>query len=119
METFNARDLASRVAGLVQGQFKGDLVAAARYLDADPEELRGIVEEQTSHPSLELLAAIVKRFGVDACWLITGEYDWRTHARALEDDDGDERTRPRELLLHLVERGKPGAGRELRRRSAG
>lgn len=59
MMAFSARDLASRVAGLLQGQFRGDLVAAARDLDSTPEELRRIVEEETEYPQLDLLAAAI------------------------------------------------------------
>ena len=104
MTGFNGRDLASRVAGLLQSKFRGDLVAAARELDVDPDELRHIVEDQTEQPHLDVLAKLVEHFGVDVCWLLTGEYDWQTHMRLLEDedergaDDGH-----RQLLLRLTD----------------
>jgi hypothetical protein len=36
--------------GLIQGQLKGDLRAAAAHLGADAEELRRVVEDHTEHP---------------------------------------------------------------------
>lgn len=103
MTGLNGRDLASRVAGLLQAQFKGDLVAAARQLDVDPDALRDIVESQTDTPDLNVLAKLVKRFGVDVCWLMTGEYDWRSHMRLLEDEDDSIEPR-NQLMLRLAER---------------
>jgi transcriptional regulator with XRE-family HTH domain len=118
MTGFNGRDLASRVAGLIQGQFKGDIVAASRELDVDPQELRRILEDKTNRPDLDLLAKLVKRFGVDLCWLITGEYDWRTHMRLLEDEDEKDERRGRQLLSRLA--AEPTIeGRETLRRLIG
>ena len=118
MTGFNGRDLASRVAGLLQGQFRGDLVAAAQALDVDPEELRRIVEDEADQPHLDVLAKLVNRLGVDVCWLITGEYDWRTHMRLLEEEDEHDESRGRQLLMRLAdERTMPG--RESLRRLIG
>jgi hypothetical protein len=125
MTGFNGRDLASRVAGLLQGKFKGDLVAAARELDVDPDQLREIVDDQTEQPHLEVLSRLVAYFGVDVCWLLTGEYDWQAHMRLLADDDErDVRDGQRDLLQRLAEEhlprrretagGRPGAGRHAR-----
>src|SRR5688500_15552866 len=105
MAAFDARGLAARVAGLIHGQFGGDLHAAARALDVDPDEIYRIVEDHTAYPNIDLLARIVKRFGVDASWLITGEYDWRTHVAVLDDDAPNEE---RQLLLRLVGREETG-----------
>ena len=118
MTGFNGRDLASRVAGLIQGQFKGDIVAASRDLDVDPQELRRILEDKTNRPDLDVLAKLVKRFGVDVCWLVTGEYDWRTHMRLLQDEDERDESRSRQLLLRLAAESA-FAGPEARRRLIG
>jgi hypothetical protein len=104
MRGFNGRDLASRVAGLLHGQFRGDIVTAACDLNVDPDELRRIVEAKTSTPDLEVLAKLVKRFGVDVCWLMTGEYDWRSHMSLLEDEEDHPRDSGKQLLLRLSER---------------
>jgi hypothetical protein len=115
MTGFNGRDLASRVAGLLHGQFRGDLVAAARDLDVDPDELRRIVESRTDTPDLNVLAKLVNRFGVDVCWLMTGEYDWRAHMRLLEDEGDQSKDREKQLLLRLTERRENAAAGHIRR----
>ena len=103
MTGFNGRDLASRVAGLLQGKFKGDLVAAAREIDVDPDQLRDIVDDQTEQPHLDVLSKLVAYFGVDVCWLLTGEYDWQAHMRLLADEDQrDPRDGRRQLLQGLA-----------------
>jgi hypothetical protein len=116
MTGFNGRDLASRVAGLLHGRFKGDLVAAACELDVDPDGLRSIVEEQTNHPDLDILAKLVQHFGIDVCWLMTGEYDWQGHMHLLEDEDDTTRNPSKQLLLRLAERRHGDAAAEARRR---
>lgn len=101
MQRFNADALASRVAGLMQARFHGDLAAAARALEVPPDDLRKIVETESNQPSLDVLAAIVKHFGIDACWLLTGDYNWRAHMSALHDDEsGTDATRG--TLLRLI-----------------
>ena len=104
MTGFSGRDLALRVAGLLQGPYKGDLVVAARDLDVEPSELRRIVDAQTEKPDLAVLARLVERLGVDVCWLMTGEYDWRSHMRLLEDEDEHIKDSGRQLLIRLTER---------------
>src|SRR5688572_27155848 len=104
MSGFDPTALAARVAGLMHGQFGGDVRAAAHALDVDPDELYRIVEDHTHYPNIDLLARLVTRFGVDASWLITGEYDWRAHAAALENDAPPDR----QLLLRLVGREETG-----------
>jgi hypothetical protein len=115
MSDLDAKALAARVAGLIHGQFAGSLARAAESLDVDPDDLRRIVEDETDAPSLDVLARIVRRFGVDACWLITGEYDWNTHMRLLEDDD--EQPEDRQLLLRLIGRRRERGGNTSSRRA--
>jgi hypothetical protein len=95
--------LAARVQELIHGRFGDDLRAAAQALKVDEKKLRDIAEHGTDHPSLDALAAIVRRFGVDACWLLTGEYDWQSHRLQLmqeEEDEGDQG--PKNALLRFV-----------------
>ena len=112
--------LAARVQELIHGRFGDDLRAAAQALKVDEKKLRDIAEHATDHPSLDALAAIVRRFGVDACWLLTGEYDWQSHRLQLmqeEEDEGDQG--PKNALLRvvrpapqLIELSRTGAVRE-------
>lgn len=102
MPHIDAPALAARVQGLIHGRFGGNLSAAARTLDIDETELRAIVEHATDHPSLDALAAIVCRFGIDACWLLTGDYDWTAHCRQLEEEEERGSDAPRNAVLRLV-----------------
>ena len=98
MSEIDPAGLAARVQGLIHGSYKGDLAAAAERLRVEEEDLRALVEG-TDQPHLGVLAALIREFGIDACWLLTGEYDYGLHRRALEveEDGGDS-----EQVLHLV-----------------
>lgn len=102
MADFDPKELASRVQGLLQARFKGDLLSAAGALEVEAEELRRIVEDEAENPRLDVLSALVRFFGVDPCWLVTGEYDWRAHLRTLEAEDEDPSTDSKPLLLRLT-----------------
>jgi hypothetical protein len=65
--------LARRVRDTIAEHGLNDLVDAARELDVPEPELRAIVVEETTHPSLVVLASLIRRFDADACWLVTGE----------------------------------------------
>ena len=69
MAEFNAKDLAHRVQGLLQARFRGDITEASRELGVEAEDLRQVVEDETEYPRLDVLSALVRHFGVDACWL--------------------------------------------------
>lgn len=91
--------LAARVQGLLHARFKGDVAAAAQQLEVDEQELRAVVEG-TDQPHLGVLSALIREYGIDPCWLLTGEYDYDLHRRALLDiEEGDGST---EDVLDLV-----------------
>ena len=115
MAQIDGQALAARVQGLIHGRFGGDLPTAAHALELDERDLRAIVEDATNHPSLEALAAIVQRFGIDACWLLTGEYDWVSHSRQLEEEDTGGSDGPRATILRLVGPGDKGVDHAAKR----
>src|SRR5688500_15493622 len=115
MTGFNGRDLGSRVAGLLQARFQGDLVAAACDLAVDPNELRRIVEGNTDTPDLNVLAKLVRHFGIDVCWLMTGEYDWRSHMSLLDAEDERADDANHQLILRLAERRDRSGPSDVRR----
>jgi hypothetical protein len=102
MPEIDAPALAARVQGLIHARFGGDVSAAARELGVAEKDVRDIVERATDHPSLDALAAIVRRFGIDACWLLTGEYDWASHRRQLTEEEEHDDDAPRKAILRLV-----------------
>ena len=106
MSDLDPTGLAARVQGLIHGGYKGDLTAAAERLRVEKEDLRTLVEG-TDQPHLDVLAALIREFGIDACWLLTGQYDYDIHRRALEleEDGGD----TEQLLRLVMERREPSA----------
>ena len=79
-----AAQLAERVRGLLGSTDATSLRAAATRLGVHEDALGEIVRDETRQPSPQVLAAIVEALGVDATWLLTGEYDPATH-RAVEE----------------------------------
>ena len=79
--------IAARIRGLIGGQDRGLLAAAAQRLLVTEVALRISVDELEPHPALDVLAALVRVYGVDPTWLLTGEYDAATHRAALDDEN--------------------------------
>lgn len=104
--TLLSRTKASQLAGRVRsllGPLEGaDLVAAATELGVTAGDLREIVVHQTPYPSTAVLASIVAAKGVDAGWLLTGEYSPATH-RAAEEDGSSPASRVTRLLRDAEE----------------
>jgi hypothetical protein len=101
-----ARAIASRVRTLLAGLDADGLDAAARRLGVGEVPLRMTVDEAEPHPTLEVLAAVTRHFGVDPTWLLTGTYDPATHHAAM---DGGRPEESLALLATLVRRPAGGA----------
>ena len=74
-----AARLASRVRSLLGVTDRLALRRAAGQLGVAEGDLREIVTYETVYPAVSALAAIVALYGVDAGWLLTGEYTPSTH----------------------------------------
>ena len=81
-----ASEVASRIRELIAGQRREETTALARRLRVDEESLRCTINGAWPRPSLAVILAIVREFGVDPCWLLTGDYDLSTHRRVIELD---------------------------------
>lgn len=84
MDALQRQQIAARIRGLLTGQDGGDLGAAAVRLRVDATSLHMSVDEQAPYPTLDVIAAVVRVYGVDPRWVVTGEYDSVTHRRSLE-----------------------------------
>lgn len=62
------------------------VASAAARLRVQESDLGAILAGRPSAPMLQVLAAIVREFGVDPSWVVTGVYDGHTHRRALLDE---------------------------------
>jgi hypothetical protein len=96
--TLDSREIAVRVRALIGG---GDVEHAAERLSVSERTLRISVDELAPRPTLEVLAAIIREYGVDPSWLLFGVYDSATHRAAMEYDGG---MRPSDLLKFATSR---------------
>lgn len=78
------RCIAARIRGLIAGQEAGVIEATARRLGVGELALRMSIDELAPVPAFEVITAIVREYGVDPTWLVTGEYDAQTHRIALD-----------------------------------
>ena len=62
-----------------------DVSRVALELDVDEVPLRMSIDPDTPYPTVDVLAAVVERHGIDPTYLLTGVYDIDTHRRALGD----------------------------------
>ena len=78
--------IAARLRRLFAGHDGGDPGLTAARLGVDEVALRTSVDELAPHPTIEVLIAVVRHYGVDPQWLVTGEYSAAVHHRALGAD---------------------------------
>ena len=70
-----AHQIAERIRTLIARQDDGDVTAAARRLDrpiADMYFPERVIASADQPAAVEFLAAVVRSYEADACWLITG-----------------------------------------------
>ena len=53
--------------------------AMAQSLGVRESTLRASIDEESPRPWVEVVLAVVRRFGVDPTWILTGVYDSATH----------------------------------------
>ena len=79
-----AADLAARVRSLIGGDGPSQVHEAALELGVSERDLVEIVKYETRYPASSVLAALVAYHGVDAGWLLTGEYSPSLHRATAE-----------------------------------
>ena len=75
--------IAGRLRGLLEGE---NLAAAASRLAVSELSLRMSVDEISPHPTIEVIAAVVRHYGVDPAYVLTGVYDPASHRRVMDAD---------------------------------
>jgi transcriptional regulator with XRE-family HTH domain len=78
--------IAARIRGLIGGQDQGIIERIARRLGVSAMSLRLSVDDDEPTPTIDVLNAMVRVYGVDPTWLITGEYDAASHRVAVESE---------------------------------
>ena len=103
---FDNDAVAARIRGLIAGQHGGDPTAVAERLRVSEIALRISIDPQSPHPTLGVLLAVVREYGVDPAWLLTGEYDAATHRQVIDAD----RQRVADVMSVLAKRVTPPNG---------
>jgi len=90
--TIDRYGIATRLRDLI---FAADREATpgviAEALGVRESMLRDSIDSSRPHPWIEVLLAVIRKFGVDPTWILTGNYDHATHREALEDEPSIER----------------------------
>ena len=87
MPTIDRIGIAERLRGLFAGQDDDDLSRTAARLGVEELSLRMSIDDVSPHPTVDVLAAVTEKYGVDPTWLLTGRYNAGTHRVAMETDD--------------------------------
>jgi transcriptional regulator with XRE-family HTH domain len=98
----DAKGLALRIRTLIGGEGGGDCASVARRLGVSEASLAAAIALDAPRPSLAVLTAIVRSYGVDPAWLFTGQYDLAIHRKAMDDDS----LRVDEILRQLLKQGR-------------
>lgn len=80
--------IAERIRGLIGGQ-DANLSETALRLGIDELPLRISVDPDSPYPTVDVIAAVVRAYGVDPTWLLTGDYDVNTHRKTLATDTAE------------------------------
>jgi len=86
MTASDRRAIAARLRGLIAGQDRGDVSATARRLHVEELSLRMSIDELSPFLTIDVLTAVVREYGADPTWLLTGEYNPAAHRAVLESD---------------------------------
>ena len=106
MSILSAAGIAERVRALVSSRDRGDHERASGRLGVpvgDLEQLDRLISEQMcddrrGEPALRVLAAVMRNYQADPCWLLTGHSDLRN-----ADLSALDRLKVADLLLRLGE----------------
>lgn len=87
MTPFDRAGIAQRIRALIGGPDRGDFAETAGRLGVEELSLRLSIDELSPHPTMEVIMAIVREYGVDPGWLLTGEYQTSSHRAAMEGEN--------------------------------
>ena len=90
MSVSQRRDIAARLRALL-GPGDQDLAAVADRLGVAEASLASSLDHESPSQTVDVMVAFIRKFGVDAHWLLFGTYDVQTHREVLESDTGEVR----------------------------
>jgi hypothetical protein len=80
------KNIAERIRGLVSMSDRAQLTNAAARLGVDENDLRAALDGKSSRSALNVIGAIIRVYGLDPTWVLSGKYDQATHRVALQND---------------------------------
>ena len=113
MEDDSKAAIAARIRGLLGGQ-DSSLSDAARRLKVDEVSLRMSIDDLAPYPTVDVISAVVRVYGVDPSWLLTGDYDAATHRTVADKQTGELPI----AINSLIDRITPHRGSETFRRDS-
>ena len=101
--------IAGRLRSVLPSLRRGKFEACAQRLGVSEVALRMSVDRDEPHPTLEVVAAVVRHYGVDPCWLMSGDCDPAAHRAAIAEDNTDASKSEllRLIAMQLIEQGTP------------
>jgi hypothetical protein len=98
MMAIDWRGVAERIRGLVRVEDEQELLAAAERMGVDARYLRESLDGTSRLSALRVVNAVVRTYGLDPSWVLTGVYDAQTHKAALRQDANEIDTTIRRLV---------------------
>ena len=105
--------IAERIRGLIGGQ-DVSVSDAAQRLKVDELSMRISIDALAPYPTVDVIAAVVREYGVDPTWLLTGEYDAASHRNIADKHTGELPI----AINNLIDRITPHHGAEIPRRDS-
>lgn len=78
--------VSDRIKAFIGMSDQAQLSTAAAKLGVDERHLRDAIRLQSRFSTLKVIGAMVRVFGLDPSWVLTGRYDPATHRVAMEGD---------------------------------
>ena len=75
-----------RIKGLVNTSDQAQQHVTATLLGIDERHLRAAINNESRLSTLKVVGAVVRVYGLDPTWILTGNYDPATHHMALQGD---------------------------------
>ena len=84
--TIDWRGIARRIRGLASLSDKAVLTKTAARLDVTEQELADTIDAASPTSAVKVIRAVVRVYGLDPSWVVTGRYDAETHRAAMQPD---------------------------------
>jgi hypothetical protein len=78
--------VSQRIKGLISMSDQAQLPEAAARLGVEERVLRDALKQQSRLSTLKVIGAVVRVYGLDPSWVLTGKYDPATHRVAIQND---------------------------------